>query len=232
LPIRRRLLEIESAMSATNASFAIAPALQSRREELANTLTHLLALTLSIIGLPTLLHAAPPGIATIGSAIFGGSLILLYAASTAYHGVAPGRLKMMLRRADHMSIYVLIAGTYTLVALTLLDGWWVPVLLGLEWFIAIVGILFKGIYGPRWERLSTGLYLLMGWMGAFFVLPILEQLPTGALGLLMLGGAFYTGGVGFYLKDQQWRYAHSIWHLFVMGGSASHFALGWFYAVA
>ncbi len=218
-------------MSATEATFTVAPNLQSKREELANTLTHLVAVLLSIAGLPTLLRAAPAGAATVGAAIFGGALIMLYGASTAYHAVAPGTLKRILRRADHMSIYVLIAGTYTLVALTLLEGWWVPWLLGAQWFVAAVGMLFKAVYGPRWERLSTGLYVVMGWMGAFCVVPVLEQLPTGALGLLLLGGVFYTGGVAFYMKDQQWRYAHSIWHLFVMGGSASHFALGWFYAL-
>lgn len=218
----------------TELSLTVAPNLQSRKEELANTLTHGSGLILSLLGLPTLVHAAHAEgstVAVVGALIFGCALVLLYLASTAYHAATPGNLKRILRRADHMSIYVLIAGTYTLVALTLLDGWWVPVLLGGQWLIATFGILFKAVYGPRWERVDSALYLLMGWMGAFFVVPILEQLSVGALGLLLLGGLFYTGGVGFYLKDQQWRYAHAIWHLCVLGGSASHFALAWKYAV-
>lgn len=222
-------------MSATKIQIgAIAPNTQTRSEELANVLTHVLGLVLSLFGLPVLVApalAAGNSAAVAGTAIFGGALVLLYTCSALYHAMGPSRLKRIFRRLDHMSIYVLIAGTYSLVALTLLEGWVVWGILIAQWSVAAFGMTFKAIYGPRWENLSTGLYLVMGWMALFFIIPILEQVPTGALGLLLLGGLFYTGGVGFYLKDQVWRYAHSIWHLFVMAGSAAHFAMGYFYAL-
>ena len=158
----------------------------------------------------------------MSAVVFGISLILLYAASTFYHALPGPRAKRVFRIIDHSAIYVLIAGTYTPFLLGPLRGGWGWSLFAVIWALAIAGIVMKATLGIRWERLSTVIYLLMGWIGAIAIKPLLERVsPTGLLWLLA-GGLAYTGGVVFFMLDQRVRYAHSIWHLFVATGSVCH----------
>ena len=198
---------------------------QSLGEEIASSITHGLGLIGSMIMFPFLVIAASRDgdVWRVTSAIvFGISLILLYAASTLYHALPASRAKRVFRIIDHSAIYVLIAGTYTPFLLGPLRGPWGWSLFGAVWTLAAAGIVMKATLGIRWERLSTIVYLLMGWIGVVAVKPLLERVsPPGVL-WLFAGGLAYTAGVVFFVVDQRLRYAHAIWHLFVATGSVCH----------
>jgi hemolysin III len=146
----------------------------------------------------------------------------LYLASTLYHLTPPGRAKQILRRLDHSAIFLLIAGTYTPFTLGVLGGAWGWSLFGVVWGIAVIGILVKLIGGPRYPKVSSAMYIAMGWMVLVAIKPLLQNVPGWGLVLLVLGGVAYTSGVGFYLA-RKLRYAHFIWHLFVLAGTTFHF---------
>ncbi|HWE41667.1 MAG TPA: hemolysin III family protein [Gemmatimonadaceae bacterium] len=198
---------------------------QSLGEEIASSVTHGLGLVGSIVMFPFLILAASRDgdrWRVMSAVIFGISLILLYAASTFYHALPGPRVKHVFRIIDHSAIYVLIAGTYTPFLLGPLRGPWGWSLFTVIWTLAIIGIVIKATLGIRWDRLSTVVYLVMGWIGAVAIKPLLDRVsPTGLLWLLA-GGLAYTAGVVFFLVDQRVRYAHSIWHLFVAAGSVCH----------
>ena len=210
--------------------------IQSIGEEIANGVTHLIGLGLSIAGLSIILVAAARrGTAwhVTGGAIFGSTMILLYLSSTIYHFVhfKLERTKRFFRFMDHASIYLLIAGSYTAITLTFLRrplGW---TLFGLEWGIAVVGILFKAIGGHRANTLSTIGYVVMGWLVVIAAYPIITEFSSGGLFWLVAGGMTYTLGVPFYFLDEKVKYFHAIWHLFVMGGSLCHFFMVWLYLI-
>ena len=187
-------------------------------------MTHGLGLAGSIVVLPFLISAAArDGDAwrVTSATIFGSSLILLYAASTLFHALPRSRAKRVFRVIDHSAIYLLIAGTYTPFLLGPLRGPWGWSLFTVIWLLAIGGVVTKSTLGIRWARLSTIVYLLMGWLGVIAVKPLLERVsPTGLLWLLA-GGLAYTVGVVFYARDRL-RYGHAIWHLFVATGSVCH----------
>ncbi len=208
---------------------AIRPAIQSPKEEFVNTLTHGAGLVLSLVGLAVLVSRTLGSGSLAGCTIFGGSLVALYLSSTLYHSASPGRRKHMFRLLDHMSIYLLIAGTYTMVACTMMTGVWATVLVTAQWGLAVGGILFKSVFGLRFEKLSVTIYIVMGWLGVIALPALLEQVPAGALGWLLVGGVFYTGGVWFYVRDQRMKYGHAAWHLCVLAGSASHFSVAILY---
>ena len=206
---------------------------QTPREERLNTLTHAAAALASALGLALLAlkaSAATESWVLISSVVFGAALVLVYTISALYHALPVGKLKELFRNFDHMGIYLLIAGTYTVVSLTALResvGWG---LFGAQWAMAAGGITLKSIYGPeRYNAISTLGYVLMGWMVLAVFGQVIDQLSVGALALLMAGGAFYTLGVPFFLLDQKRRYFHTIWHLFVMAGSVCHFLMAWLY---
>jgi len=198
---------------------------QSLGEEIASSITHGLGLIGSMIMFPFLVIAASrdgDGWRVTSAIVFGISLILLYAASTLYHALPASRAKRVFRIIDHSAIYVLIAGTYTPFLLGPLRGPWGWSLFGAVWTLAAAGIVMKATLGIRWERLSTIVYLLMGWIGVVAVKPLLERVsPPGVL-WLFAGGLAYTAGVVFFVVDQRLRYAHAIWHLFVATGSVCH----------
>jgi len=198
---------------------------QSLGEEIASSVTHGLGLVGSIVMFPFLIIAAARDgdrWRVMSAIVFGMSLILLYAASTFYHALPGPRVKHVFRIIDHSAIYVLIAGTYTPFLLGPLRGPWGWSLFIVIWVLAIAGIVMKATLGIRWDRLSTIVYLVMGWIGAIAIKPLLERVsPTGLLWLLA-GGLAYTAGVVFFVVDQRVRYAHSIWHLFVATGSVCH----------
>src|SRR5690606_35670134 len=133
-----------------------------------------------------------------GGVVYGGSLVALYLASTAYHALRPCRAKRVLRVLDHSAIYLLIAGTYTPFTLGALRGPWGWTLLGTVWALALLGIVAKCAVGFRFPRLSTVVYLVMGWMAVIAIRPLVSSLSTAGIAWLVAGGLFYTGGVVFY----------------------------------
>ena len=162
------------------------------------------------------------GIAIASSLVFGISLILLYSASTVYHAVYKLKWKKICQRIDHLSIYLLIAGTYTPIALLGLKGAWGWSMFGVIWGMALIGFIFKFSPMRNNEKISLSLYALMGWAAIIAIKPMIENLSTGALTLIIIGGLCYTLGIYFYAKDRKPFY-HPIWHLFVLGGSITLF---------
>lgn len=194
------------------------------KEELFNALTHGFGAGLAVIALITLvLIASVNGTSThvFGFAVFGSSMVVLYVASTLYHSIRNHERKALFRKLDHMSIFLLIAGSYTPFCLTVLPGWIGWTILGLVWLCAFIGITLKAFHTGKRERLSTFLYVLMGWLVMPAIKPLYDSVSAQTFILLMLGGLFYTGGTFFFLKDR--KYDHGIWHLFVLAGSVSHF---------
>lgn len=196
-----------------------------RREELANTLTHGLGAVASLAGTAVLIVlAALSGSprAVVASAVFGAALVLLYAASTLYHAARHPAWKARLRVLDHSAIYLLIAGTYTPFTLLGLRGGWGWSLFGVAWGLAAAGVLFKLFFTGRFDGLSTAVYVAMGWMVVVAIVPLVQRLPTDVLAWLVAGGLAYTAGTLFYRSSR--RYAHAVWHLFVLAGSTCHYA--------
>ncbi|HMI58126.1 MAG TPA: hemolysin III family protein, partial [Gemmatimonadaceae bacterium] len=146
-----------------------------------------------------------------------------YTASTLYHSFPPGRTKRVFRVLDHGAIYLLIAGTYTPFALGALRGPWGWSLLAVSWGLAVAGVIMKSTVGFRYEKLSTVIYVAMGWMAVVAIKPLMEHVAPAGLVWLIVGGLCYTGGVVFYATDRRLWYGHAIWHLFVAAGSVCHF---------
>lgn len=196
-----------------------------------NSSTHLAGTLLAAAGVPLLIVlAARSGDAwkVVACAIYGAALFLLYGTSTLYHSLR-GRAKRVLRKLDHCSIYVLIAGTYTPFALVTLRGPWGWTLFGLAWGLAAVGIAQEFVFGKGQRRLSVLIYIVMGWMGVAALRPLATGLGAPGLAWLLAGGLLYTGGIVFYLLDERVRHFHGVWHLFVLAGSAAHFIAIAFY---
>lgn len=190
-----------------------------------NSYTHLAGALLAAIGAPVLIVlAARSGDVwkVVGCSTFGAAMLILYGASTLYHS-ARGRAKAILRKLDHCSIYLLIAGTYTPFALVTLRGPWGWTLFGLAWGLAALGISQEFVFGKGARRLSIVIYVVMGWMGVVALRPLAAGLGAPGLAWLLAGGLLYTGGIAFYLLDERVRHFHGIWHLFVLGGSTAHF---------
>ncbi len=202
-------------------------------EELANSLTHGIGAALSVTGLVVLvvlaaLHGDPWRV--VSSAIYGGTLVILYLASTLYHGVQHPRIKGVLQIIDHTTIYLLIAGTYTPFLLVSLRGAWGWTLLGVIWGLAMLGVVFQSLFVRRQGRLSILTYILMGWLCVIALREMLVSIPSGGLIWLAVGGVLYTTGVIFYVWHKL-PFNHAIWHLFVLAGSVSHFFAILFYVL-
>jgi hemolysin III len=198
-----------------------------------NSFTHLAGTVLAAIGAPVLIVlAARTGDwwKIIGCSAYGAALFLLFGASTLYHSVR-GRAKAVLRKLDHCSIYLLIAGTYTPFALVTLRGPWGWTLFGLAWGLAAIGIAQEFVFGKGARHLSTLIYVVMGWMAVTALVPLAAGLGAPGLAWLLAGGLFYTGGIVFYLLDERVRHFHGVWHLFVLAGSAAHFIAIAFYVI-
>lgn len=199
---------------------------QSLAEEVANSITHGVGLLAALAALPLLLLAGGgPRDAwqIVGGAVFGATLVLLYFASTLYHALPPSRAKRVLRVIDHSAIYLLIAGTYTPFTLGALRGPWGWALLGIIWCLALLGIAAKCTVGFRFPRLSTVLYVAMGWLALIIAKPLIDSVSPSGLAWLLAGGVCYTSGVIFYVTDGKVRFGHALWHLFVVAGSTCHF---------
>ena len=206
------------------------PRVQSSGEEVANAVTHVVgshlgAAMLALLVWQGAVSGVDVGWKVTGAAIFGASVILLYAISSAYHAVMYPPARRVLHVMDHMAIFILIAGTYTpLCLVTLRPGH--PVLawsiFGIEWGAAVLGILFKLRTTGRFRYISTSAYVVMGWVAVAAIVPLVKSLNGVGTMWLALGGGLYTIGCAFYL----WKslpYAHMVWHLFVLAGTICHF---------
>ncbi|MBE0604156.1 MAG: hemolysin III family protein [Deltaproteobacteria bacterium] len=199
---------------------------QSAGEEIANSVSHGAGLAASLVAAPFLVYSASlrGGAASVaGAAVFAGSMILLYLSSTLYHALRGERVKSVFRVLDHAAIFLLIAGTYTPFTLGVLRGPWGWTLLALVWGLAFAGIALTAAGGVRYPKISMALYLAMGWLVVAAVKPMWLRMPAGGLALLAAGGIAYTAGTAFYAAKRL-RYAHFIWHLFVIAGTSCHFA--------
>lgn len=191
-----------------------------------NAVSHLLGAVLALAGTVVLVVLAALGgdpWKVVGVSIYGASLVLMYSSSTLYHSVRGRRAKDFLRRMDHQSIYLLIAGSYTPFCLVTLRGPWGWSLLGVVWGLAIAGSLQD--LRPRNDAriLSVVIYLLMGWAAVVALVPMVNALGRAGFAWVASGGVFYTVGIVFYALDARLKHAHGIWHLFVLAGSAAHF---------
>ncbi|EBK2701227.1 TPA: hemolysin III family protein [Salmonella enterica subsp. salamae serovar 1,4,12,[27]:b:[e,n,x]] len=198
----------------------------SLAEEIANSISHGIGLVFGIVGLVLLLVQAVEanaGMTAIASySLYGGSMILLFLASTLYHAIPHQRAKTWLKKFDHCAIYLLIAGTYTPFLLVGLDSPLARGLMIVIWSLALLGILFKLTIAHRFKVLSLVTYLAMGWLSLIVVYQLAIKLAIGGVTLLAVGGVVYSLGVIFYVCKRI-PYNHAIWHGFVLGGSVCHF---------
>jgi len=206
---------------------------QTPREEVANAVSHGVGFLAASAGIPLLVVSAARhgGVADIvGGAIFGAAMALLYLTSMVYHALPPGTAKGWFRRLDHSAIYFLIAGTYTPFTLGVLGGGWGWSLFGVVWGLAAIGIAVNLAAGVRWPAVSVVIYVAMGWLIVVAIRPLLANVPGPGIALLFGGGAAYTLGVAFYVAPRL-RWAHLVWHLFVLTGTTLHFFAVLRYAV-
>lgn len=194
-------------------------------EETLHSISHGIGTGLAIVGLAVLVVLAVSNgniFHIISFSIFGSSLVMLYLASTLYHGIQNPRLKQIFKISDHASIYLLIAGTYTpflLIALRGTTGW---TMLVVVWAIALAGVIYKIFFIERFHVLSVVSYILMGWLCVFVFKEMIASIPMGGIIWLILGGFFYMVGVIFYAL-QRVPYMHLVWHFFVLAGSICHY---------
>ncbi len=205
---------------------------QTKLEENLNATTHAIGALLGIAGLALLIvferKLTPYSLFSV--IVYGISIIVLFLASTLYHSVSNKKQKHYFRIVDHISIYLLIAGTYTPVLLITLEqslGW--P-LFWIVWGIAAFGVVLKLFFTGRFETFSTLLYLVMGWLIVFDFNTLKDLLDANGLILLIAGGLFYTVGIVFYAIEKI-PYNHVIWHLFVLEGAISHFFMIFWYVI-
>ncbi|MCW0312167.1 hypothetical protein NB694_001967 [Pantoea ananatis] len=203
-------------------------------EEVANSISHGLGCLFGIVGLVLLLDKAAvmnAGLAAIvSSSLYGGSMILLFLASTLYHAVSHPRAKRVLKKVDHCAIYLLIAGTYTPFLMVGLQSPLAYGLMAVIWGLALLGIIFKLTIAERFKVLSLVTYLCMGWLSLIVVFQLAMKLSAGGIWLLALGGIVYSLGVIFYVARLV-PFNHAIWHAFVLGGCVCHFCAIYFYVM-
>lgn len=205
---------------------------QSFEEEIANAVSHGIGLIVAIAAVPYLLLESWHGgdaIDFTGVAIFAGTLVLVYLASTLYHAVPFGRAKQVMRALDQGAIFLFVAGTYTPFALGVLRGGLGWSVLVLAWSVAAVGLVLLAVGLLRRSLAINTLYLAMGWVGLLVLKPLWDQVPATAVLLLAAGGVFYTIGVGFLCAGRL-KYRHLIWHLWVIAGTVCHFVAVLLYA--
>ena len=198
---------------------------ESFAEEIANSITHGIGAVLSVAGLVVMVLLAtvstnPLSVAAV--AVFGSMLVLLYLISALYHGIPHGKAKRVLKLLDHITIFLLIAGTYTPFALLALSGGPDWFLLATIWSLALLGIAVKIFWAGRFKGLRIALYVAMGWLAIAWAGPMIASMGWGGTSLLLAGGIAYTGGIAFYAWDSL-PFNHAIWHMFVLTGSAAHF---------
>ena len=201
-------------------------------EETLNSISHGFAAIASVIGLIALtLNSSKQEWVLFSSIVYGLSLIILYTSSTLYHWSRNKKIKHVLRIADHCSIFILIAGTYTPILLISIGGsvgWY---FFGIQWALVLIGIVFKIFYTGKYEIISVLIYIIMGWMVIFKWDYLTNSISDTAFNLLLAGGIIYTIGILFYLLDSKIKYFHFVWHLFVITGSVFHYIVIFKYVI-
>jgi hemolysin III len=190
-----------------------------------NAITHLVAAVLALVGSTVLVTLAVVGAdpwKVVSVTLYGVTLVLLYSFSTLYHSLR-GHAKSILRKLDHHSIYLLIAGSYTPFCLVTLRGPWGWSLFGVVWALALLGIAQELRPSRGGRKLSLAIYIVMGWVALVALVPMLKALGSAGFAWVAAGGVLYTVGIVFFVLDTRLRHAHGVWHLFVMAGSAAHF---------
>jgi len=199
--------------------------IETVQEEIANSITHGVGALLSVSAMSILVVLAyqrgDPW-RMVSFSIYGATLVIMYLSSTFYHAFPFSGVKRVFKILDHAAIFLLIAGSYTPFCLVTLRGAWGWSIFGVVWGIALFGIVFKAIFPVRFRFTTTVLYLFMGLIIVIAVKPLLANLPRGGLTWIAMGGASYVCGIAFYLWDSL-PFSHTVWHLFVLGGSALHF---------
>ncbi|HEY1602210.1 MAG TPA: hemolysin III family protein [Pirellulales bacterium] len=213
-------MQIDSAFDASGAT------LPRIEDEIANSITHGIGLAMSLVGsvaMVTLAVKYAGAREIIGCSIYGASLVAVYAASTLSHVFQHPRARRIFRMLDQGCIYLLIAGTFTPLALEYLRGgyWWL--LMTAMWTIAFFGFFSKVVWAHRVEAVSTYAYVCMGWLPVVAAKPMIELIPSGCLWLMLAGGACYSVGTIFLTFDRKALYLHAVWHVFVIAGSAVHY---------
>lgn len=212
--------------------FVLTGRAQTPREEIANALSHGIALVAALIGVFFLIRQAvlnDDGAFIVGCSVFAISMVGLYLASTIYHALPAGRNKAVFRVIEHAGIFLLIAGTYTPFTLGILHGFWGWLLLGIVWGLALLGVTLKIVLKTHHPIIFTTLYLLMGWTIVIAIEPLMASINETGLMLLVAGGLAYTVGVAFFASGSALKYGHFIWHLCVIAGTTCHyFAVLWY----
>ena len=202
----------------------MAQRLQTLGEEIANSVSHAVALLAAIVALPFLFaparHLSAAGF--IGTLVFAATMVLLYLSSTIYHALPSGRAKRVFLKLDYGAIYLFIAGSYTPFALGALGGLWGWMLFGLVWLLAAIGVVLKTFDRLTHPWLSTGLYLAMGWLVLIAAVPVFKHMSLPSMSWLVAGGLAYTVGVVFFVLDSRVQYSHAVWHGFVAAGTGCH----------
>jgi hemolysin III len=201
-------------------------------EEIANCVSHGVGFLGALLASPFLILAAAQRgglVAMVGASVFAGTVMALYLASTLYHALPSSKAKRVFRVIDHSAIFLLIAGTYTPFTLGVLRGAWGWTLFGVVWGLAVLGVTLKSVAGIRYPRVSTTLYVGMGWLALIAIRPLWHHVPVAGWLWLIAGGLAYTAGIAFYAAERM-RYGHLVWHLFVLMGTACHFFAVWSYA--
>jgi len=201
----------------------------TKKEEIANAVSHGLGALFGLTALVLMVvFASLKGNAwhVVSFSIYGSTLFILFLSSTLNHSLKPGRHKDFFHNFDQIAIYLLIAGTYTPLALVEMKGDWGWVMFGIEWGLALTGIIFKSIIPNKFEKgvnyFTMISFIVMGWLLLFFLLPFFRQLPLPAIILILTGGVCYSLGTIFF-KLEKMKYHHLVWHIFVLAGSALHF---------
>ena len=204
----------------------------SLAEEIANSVSHGLGCLFGVVGLVLLLCQAlqrdADTITLISYSLYGGSMIVLFLASTLYHAIPHQPAKPWLKKVDHCAIYLLIAGTYTPFLLVGLRSPLAEGLMVVIWLLALMGIIFKLVFANRFKVLSLVTYLLMGWLSLVVIYQMATKLSAASVWLLAIGGIVYSLGVIFY-ANRRIPFNHAIWHAFVLGGAICHFCAIYFY---
>ena len=203
---------------------------QTIGEEIANSISHGVGAGLSVAALVLLIVRAVKtsgALGVVSASLYGGSLVLLYLLSCLYHALAKTKARKVFQILDHCSIFILIVGTYTPIALNFIGGALGWTIFGIQAGCMVLGIVFNAINMEKWKKASLVLYVIMGWMIVFSIKSILA-FSAAALWFLVLGGVSYTVGIIFY-KNKNLKFFHFIWHIFVLGGSVLHFFCVYFY---
>jgi hemolysin III len=205
---------------------------QTLGEEIANSVSHGVGFLGALAVTPWLVREAArrgDALEIVGASVFAATMAILYLSSTLYHALPKNRAKRVFRIIDHSAIFLLIAGTYTPFTLGVLRGAWGWSLLGVVWGLAVLGVVLKAVGGIRYPRLSTALYVGMGWLALVAIRPLWQHVPAAGWLWLLAGGGAYTAGIAFYAAERV-RYGHFIWHLFVLIGTMCHGVAVWRYA--